>query len=363
MAFAAATGEFVLIVDGDGQHRPEDARRIVGRLGDYDLVIGARSTSTQATHARRYGNGALNRLASYLTDRHIPDLTSGFRAARREHLREFIHLLPNGFSTPTTTTLAFIKAGYNVAFEPVEARARVGQSKIRLARDGTKFLVIILKIVTLFSPLRVFLPIGLVSFILGSGYGLWGVVVELEDSQRGRAAHHVFRDRVSRRSRLGTDRGAALRGTPVSSRMDGRRSTAADHSRPPASRFILRLAFAFRLLDRQAPHTRRARVPRTGGKPLERPRVHVSRQRRHWNEPAVWARARVSRISGDLPRGRHAPQSAPMVIKIAQSVLGAIGVLLIASIARRAAGNRGGVISPPGSRPSIRRLSGCRRMS
>ena len=172
----AATGEFVLIVDGDGQHRPEDARRIVGRLGEYDLVIGARSVSTQATHARRYGNGALNRLASYLTGRDIPDLTSGFRAARREHLREFIHLLPNGFSTPTTTTLAFIKAGYNVAFEPIEAQVRVGQSKIRLARDGAKFLMIILKIVTLFSPLRVFLPIALVAFVFGGGYGLWGVV-------------------------------------------------------------------------------------------------------------------------------------------------------------------------------------------
>ncbi len=96
------------------------------RLGEYDLVIGARSTSTQATQARRFGNAALNRLASYLTGREIPDLTSGFRGARREYLREFLHLLPNGFSTPTTTTLAFIKAGYNVAFEPIEARQRVG---------------------------------------------------------------------------------------------------------------------------------------------------------------------------------------------------------------------------------------------
>ena len=173
----SATGEFVLIVDGDGQHRSEDTRRIVGRLGEYDLVIGARSASTQATHARRYGNGALNSLASYLTDREIPDLTSGFRAARREHLREFIHLLPNGFSTPTTTTLAFIKAGYNVTFEPVEARVRVGESKIRLARDGAKFLMIILRIVTLFSPLRVFAPISLVSFVFGTGYLLWGVAV------------------------------------------------------------------------------------------------------------------------------------------------------------------------------------------
>jgi glycosyltransferase involved in cell wall biosynthesis len=166
----AATGEFVMVMDGDGQHRPEDALRIVSRLGEYDLVIGARSTETQATHARRFGNGALNSLASYLTGRAIPDLTSGFRAARREHLREFLHLLPNGFSTPTTTTLAFIKAGYNVAFEPVEARARVGQSKIRFARDGAKFLMIILKIVTLFSPLRVFVPIALASFLVGLAY-------------------------------------------------------------------------------------------------------------------------------------------------------------------------------------------------
>jgi len=174
----AAGGEYVLILDGDGQHRPEDARRLVSRLGDYDLVIGARSTETQATHARRFGNSALNRLASYLTDREIPDLTSGFRAARREHLREFIHLLPNGFSTPTTTTLAFIKAGYNVGFEPVEARARVGQSKIRLARDGAKFLMIILKIVTLFSPLRVFLPISVASFVLGTAYAAWTIATQ-----------------------------------------------------------------------------------------------------------------------------------------------------------------------------------------
>ena len=174
----AATGEFVLIVDGDGQHRPEDARRLASRLGEYDLVIGARSTSTQANAARRLGNGTLNWLASYLTGRDIPDLTSGFRGARREYLREFIHLLPNGFSTPTTTTLAFIKAGYNVAFEPVEARTRVGQSKIRLARDGAKFLIIILKIVTLFSPLRIFLPISLASFAVGAAYAAWTIATQ-----------------------------------------------------------------------------------------------------------------------------------------------------------------------------------------
>jgi glycosyltransferase involved in cell wall biosynthesis len=171
-----AAGEYVLIVDGDGQHSPGDARRLVSRLGEYDLVIGSRSTSTQATHARRFGNSALNWLASYLTGREIPDLTSGFRAARRECLREFLHLLPNGFSTPTTTTLAFIKAGYNVAFEPTDARPRTGNSKIRLARDGAKFFMIILKIVTLFSPLRVFLPLAAVTFVTGVLYGIWNVI-------------------------------------------------------------------------------------------------------------------------------------------------------------------------------------------
>ena len=172
-----ATGEYVLIVDGDGQHRPDDAQRLVARLGEYDLIVGARSKTTQANHTRRFGNGALNNLASYLTGREIPDLTSGFRAARTACLREFIHLLPNGFSTPTTTTLAFIKAGYNVGFEPVEARQRVGSSKIRLARDGAKFLMIILKIVTIFSPLRVFVPLAAAAFLLGVGYGVWNVTV------------------------------------------------------------------------------------------------------------------------------------------------------------------------------------------
>jgi glycosyltransferase involved in cell wall biosynthesis len=171
-----SAGEFVLIIDGDGQHRAADALSLVERLGEYDLVIGARSSSTQATLLRRIGNAALNGFAGYLTGRRIPDLTSGFRAARREHLLEFLHLLPNGFSTPTTTTLAFIKGGYNVAFQPTDASARQGSSKIRLARDGTKFFMIILKIVTLFSPLRVFLPIALVSFVVGAGYAVWTIV-------------------------------------------------------------------------------------------------------------------------------------------------------------------------------------------
>jgi len=172
-AIRSTSSEWLAVVDADGQHAPADAIRLVTRLGDYDLVVGARDPRTQATAGRRAGNAVLNRLASYLTERPIPDLTSGFRAARRECLLEFIHLLPNGFSTPTTTTLAFIKAGYNVAFEPVAARARVGTSKIRLASDGAKFLLILLKVITIFSPLRIFAPVSVVSFALGAGYGAW----------------------------------------------------------------------------------------------------------------------------------------------------------------------------------------------
>ena len=172
-AIRAAASEWIAIVDADGQHRPEDAVSLVSQLGEYDLVVGARHAQTQATTGRRLGNAVLNWLASYLTERQIPDLTSGFRAARRECLLEFIHMLPNGFSTPTTTTLAFLKAGYNVAFEPVAARARVGTSKIRLASDGAKFLLILLKVITIFSPLRIFAPVSALSFIVGAAYGVW----------------------------------------------------------------------------------------------------------------------------------------------------------------------------------------------
>lgn len=172
----AATGDYILIIDGDGQHKPSDALALIAPLGEYDLVVGARSATTQAGARRRVGNALLNKLASFLTDREIPDLTSGFRAARREYCREFLHLLPNGFSTPTTITLSFLRAGYNVKFHPIEARQRLGHSKIRLSRDGPKFLLIMLRVMTIFSPLRVFLPIAGASFVIGLGYGIWNVV-------------------------------------------------------------------------------------------------------------------------------------------------------------------------------------------
>jgi glycosyltransferase involved in cell wall biosynthesis len=173
-----AAGAFILILDADGQHRPADAARLVAKLDEYDLAVGARSSATQAGSARRLGNAFLNGLASYLTGRPIPDLTSGFRAARREYLLEFLHLLPNGFSTPTTTTLAFIKAGYSVWFEPIEAAPRQGESKIRLGPDGIQFFVILLKVITIFSPMRVFLPLSAVSFAIGSVYAIWTILTQ-----------------------------------------------------------------------------------------------------------------------------------------------------------------------------------------
>jgi len=173
-----ATGRFILIVDADGQHRPADAARLVSHLDSYDLVVGARSGRSHATLARRLGNGALNRVAGYLAERPIPDLTSGFRAAKREHLLEFVHLLPNGFSTPTTTTLAFMKAGYSVRFEPVEAAPREGTSKIMLGSDGVRFFLILLKVITIYSPLRIFLPLSAGTFLLGAAYAVWTVFTQ-----------------------------------------------------------------------------------------------------------------------------------------------------------------------------------------
>lgn len=173
-----ASGEYVLIVDADGQHQPSDALRLVHQLDRFELVVGARSSDSQASRSRRMGNAALNRIASYLTGQTITDLTSGFRAARRDCLLEFIHLLPNGFSTPTTTTMAFIRAGYSVRFEPVVARQREGTSKIRFASDGVRFALILLKVITIFSPLRLFLPISLAMFVVGAAYAVWTIVTQ-----------------------------------------------------------------------------------------------------------------------------------------------------------------------------------------
>ena len=174
----AAQGEFVLVFDGDGQHLASDAKRLLSRLSNYELVIGARPATSQATIGRRLGNAFLNRLASYLTSTNIEDLTSGLRAARATHFREFLHLLPNGFSTPTTTTLAFIKSGYSICFEPTEARPRTGTSKIKFLQDGIKFVLIVLRVITLYSPLRIFVPISVGFLCGGIGYAIWTIAFQ-----------------------------------------------------------------------------------------------------------------------------------------------------------------------------------------
>ncbi len=171
-----AAGDFVLLLDADGQHRPEDIPGLLERLEDHDMVIGARAARDQG-RVRALGNAVFKLLASWLTGRPIQDLTSGFRAARRKPMLEILPLLPNGFSYPTTSCLAFLKAGLSVAFVPVHARRRVGKSKIRVARDGVRFVLIILKIVTLYSPLKIFFPVSLSALILGVAYGVWNVIV------------------------------------------------------------------------------------------------------------------------------------------------------------------------------------------
>jgi glycosyltransferase involved in cell wall biosynthesis len=173
-----ARGTYILIVDADGQHQPQDTLRLVNLLAEYELVVGARSADSQASWSRRVGNAMLNRIASYLTGQDIPDLTSGFRAARRDCMLEFIHLYPNGFSTPTTSTMSFIRTGYSVRFEPIVAAQRLGTSKIRLGSDGARFVLILLKVITIFSPLRLFVPVSGGMFTLGAGYAVWTIATQ-----------------------------------------------------------------------------------------------------------------------------------------------------------------------------------------
>jgi len=170
----AAAGEIIVFMDADGQHDPADITRLLQKIEQgHDMVVGARQKGSQASLGRGLANGLYNRLASWMTGHRVEDLTSGFRAVRAEKFREFLYLLPNGFSYPTTSTMAFFRAGYSVAYEPIHAAHRIGKSHIRILRDGTRFLLIIFKIGTLFSPLKIFAPVALTMFILASGWYGW----------------------------------------------------------------------------------------------------------------------------------------------------------------------------------------------
>lgn len=167
----AATGEILVFMDGDGQHEAAAVPTLLARLEQgYDMVVGARSWSGQANAGRGMANHLYNRLATWMTGHWVMDLTSGFRAVRAAKFREFLHLLPNGFSYPTTCTMAFFRSAYSVAYEPISVGPRIGTSHLRPIRDGIRFLLIIFRIATLYSPLKLFAPTGLAFLLLGGGY-------------------------------------------------------------------------------------------------------------------------------------------------------------------------------------------------
>lgn len=166
----AATGDVLVFMDADGQHDPADIARLLAKLAEgYDMAVGARGQGSQANVGRGLANGIYNRLASWMTGHQVQDLTSGFRAVRAAKFREFLYLLPNGFSYPTTSTMAFFRSAYAVAYVPIVAARRIGKSHIRIVRDGVRFLLIIFKITTLYSPLKLFFPVSAGFFLLGLG--------------------------------------------------------------------------------------------------------------------------------------------------------------------------------------------------
>jgi glycosyltransferase involved in cell wall biosynthesis len=169
-----AKGDVIVFMDADGQHDPADIERLLSHLEEgYDMVVGARNAGSQASFGRLAANTFYNRLASWVTNHKVRDLTSGFRAVRAEKFRQFLYLLPNGFSYPTTITMAFFRAGYPVGYLPIQAKTRGGKSHIRPIRDGLRFILIIFKIGTLYSPLKVFAPASLVFALLGLARYIW----------------------------------------------------------------------------------------------------------------------------------------------------------------------------------------------
>lgn len=167
----AASGDIIAFMDGDGQHDAAEFDALLARLDEgFDMAIGARESESHANIGRLYANGIYNVVASWLTGRRIPDLTSGFRVAKARLFKQFLYLLPNGFSYPTTITMAFLRSGYPICFEPIPVAKRIGKSHIRPIRDGIRFFVIIFKIATLYSPLKIFVPISAFFFTSGAGW-------------------------------------------------------------------------------------------------------------------------------------------------------------------------------------------------
>jgi len=165
--FRNANGEYIFLMDADGQHKVLDIVRLLEYIGQYDMVIGARTKQSKITLNRKLAQYVMKKTANYLSGQDIPDLNSGFRVIKKEPVMEYIHILPNGFSFTTTITLAMLMGGYNLKYVPIETEIRVGKSKIKAFRDGSNFILLILRTVSLFNPLKVFLPISGLLMILG----------------------------------------------------------------------------------------------------------------------------------------------------------------------------------------------------
>ena len=168
-----ASGDIIIFMDADGQHSVDDIPQLLAKLEEgYDMVVGARRVETHSSMLKRLGNAFFNRFASLMAGHDILDLTSGFRVVKKDVFSKFLYLMPNGFSYPTTSTMAFFRSGHPVAYVPISAgqRTRGTSSNIKVIQDGIRFLVIILKIGALFSPMRLFLPISLMLFFMGAGY-------------------------------------------------------------------------------------------------------------------------------------------------------------------------------------------------
>ncbi len=174
----AARGKTIVLMDGDGQHKPEDIPKLLSQASNYHMVVGARAKGSKLRFHRYAANAMYNVLASYVTKFTVQDLTSGFRVLARREALQFIDLLPNTFSYPTTLTMAFLRSGLTVKYVPIQTLYRAGQSKIRLVTDGIRFFLIISKIATLFSPFRVFLPVSLLFFLAGASNYLYTYVTQ-----------------------------------------------------------------------------------------------------------------------------------------------------------------------------------------
>ncbi|NPA94608.1 MAG: glycosyltransferase family 2 protein [Thermodesulfobacteria bacterium] len=172
-AIRHAKGKYIVLMDGDGQHRPEDIAKLLKEIEVYDMVVGARDSKGQASLGRRIANWCYNKLASYVGKFPIKDLTSGFRAFETATVRRYLYLFPNTFSYPTTSTLAYLRSGLTIKYVPIDVQKRIGKSKISILGDGARFILIILRIATLFSPLRVFIPVSFTFFVLGLAYYLY----------------------------------------------------------------------------------------------------------------------------------------------------------------------------------------------